>query len=283
MVEAKFPAFELTQNGKVFYLTYMDAEALADNTEADLFNANTKKGYQRRINDARAKAFKTFMTGERGISPTAIILSYRDTESIFRTIDKTNHFGMLTLNKEKFWQVDGQHRIRGLKELVSASRGLPPTPLDRTVLFPVIIICPALWGEGDMDDIKFQEEYQFYVINRTQKGVDAALTDEFQARLKAKLGGLSGVANEPLPHSMIRNVDWVPNAIDIVDELNKSSKIWGSKILLANEPPHAGTLVNQKAFTDSLNPVLKSDLLRILPEAEQLRVLNLYWGAIRKK
>lgn len=282
MEEAKFPAFELKQNGKVFYLTYMNAEELADNTEADTFNAHTKKGYQRRVSEARAKAFRTFMTNEHGVSPTAIILSYRDKEPIFKAMEKTHNFGLLTLKNEKFWQVDGQHRILGLKELVSASRGIPPSALDKELLFPVIIICPALWGEKNMENIKFQEAYQFYVINKTQRGVASELTDEFMAQLKKRIG-LLGIANEPLPSSMTRNASWTPNAIDIVDEMNKSSEVWRSKILLANEQPHAGTFVAQKAFTDSLNPVLKSDIVRSIPESELIRILEIYWSAIRNE
>ncbi|MEM3791637.1 MAG: DGQHR domain-containing protein [Candidatus Micrarchaeaceae archaeon] len=283
MSEEKFPAFELRQNGKVFYLTYMNAEELVDNTEADVFDARTKLGYQRRINEARARAFKKFMTGDRGVSPTAIILSYRDTKPIFKVLDKTHNFGILTLDKQKFWQVDGQHRIQGLRELVEASRGSPPLEYNRDMMFPVIIICPALWGAEEMDEIKFQEAYQFYVINKTQKSIDTALTEEFLLKLNEKLGGVAGVAREPLPTAMIHNIDWVPTAIELADELNKTSAIWSGKILLANEKPHAGTFVNQKAFTDSLSPVLKSDVMRSMPKEDLLKILEMYWKAIREK
>jgi len=282
MTDAKFPAFQLQQNGKVFYLTYMNAEQLVDNTESDLFDAKKKSGYQRRINPAHAKEFNKFMSHPESVSPTAIILSYRGTKPIFTPRDGANNYGILTLSKEKLWQVDGQHRIKGLTELVNAARGMPPIPIKENMLFPVIIICPALWGAKDIEDIKFQEAFQFYVINKTHKGVDAALTDEFQAKIKEKLGGLGGVAKEPLPQAMIRNIDWVPNAIDITDELNNSSSVWANKILLANEQPHAGTFVNQKAFTDSLNALLKSDLFRSIPKEGMIKILDNYWMAIRE-
>jgi len=282
MPNAEFPAFQLQQNGKVFYLTYMNAEQLVDNTESDLFDAKKKSGYQRRINPAHAKEFNKFMSHPESVSPTAIILSYRGTKPIFTPRDGANNYGILTLSKEKLWQVDGQHRIKGLTELVNAARGMPPIPIKENMLFPVIIICPALWGAKDIEDIKFQEAFQFYVINKTHKGVDAALTDEFQAKIKEKLGGLDSVAKGPLPQALIRDVDWVPNAIDITDELNSSSSVWANKILLANEQPHAGTLVNQKAFTDSLNPLLKSDLFRSIPKEDMIKILDNYWKAIRE-
>ncbi len=283
MVEAKFPAFELEQNGRVFYLTYMNAEELTDNTEPATFSAKTKKGYQRRANEARARAFRAFMTGDRGVSPTAIILSYRSDEPLFKATDKIHKFGVLTLDREKFWQVDGQHRIGGLKGLVAASNGIPPLEFNKDILFPVIIICPALWGAKTMSEIEFQEAYQFYIINSNQKKVDTALAEEFLARLKEKLGGVSGIAKEPLPRAMTRNVDWIPNAIYVVDELNETSKVWRNKILLVNEKPLAGTLINQKAFTDSLAPVLKSDVLRSIPKDDLIKVLDIYWAAIREK
>ena len=280
----KLTGFELEQNGQKFYVTFMSARQLVDKSQTDVFDPRTKKGYQRRINEARAKAFADYLTIEHQISPTAIVISYRDSEPVFKKLQ--GNYGEIVIPKNQvFWQVDGQHRIAGMKRLIDSFPPSEEADELRKFLFPVVIICPGLWARGDSISLgkhsKFEEAKQFLIINRTQKGVPTDLTEQFLQKIKDEYGGIYGVSKENLPKEVIRGIDWKPEAIAIAEYLNANSPIWINKIQMANQEPRSGAFVNQKAFTDSLEPVLKSDL-RDVPAVTIQKMLDYYWQAVRE-
>ncbi|MEM4255426.1 MAG: hypothetical protein QXR53_03820 [Candidatus Norongarragalinales archaeon] len=204
----------------------------------------------------------------------------RDKTPIFKKVNGS--FGEIRLPpNQKLWQVDGQHRIAGLRKLIDS---FPPG--DERVEeypFPVIIICPNLWVDpkaAGLKNIEFTEMLQFVIMNKTQRGVPTDLAEQFLPHIKEEFGGTIGVSKANLPQQVISGIDWKPHALAIAEYLNRSSKVWSTRIQMANEEPRSGAFINQKAFTDSLEPIFKSDLKGTPTEILE-KMLDHYWIAIR--
>ncbi len=261
-MDTKISAIELNQNNKLFYICSMTSEQLVNNTELFTFNSQTKEGYQRIAVQKRAKAFADFIKGKKHICPTAILLSYRGEKPIFTRI--RGDCGEIRLpNSEKLWQVDGQHRIRGLKELLENIQVYGASNEEfanhiKSLKFPVVIICPGLWNgdNAEQEDPTLLELLQFMIINSTQQKVKTDLAEQFLCVIKKKM---SREDINALPRSVRAGIDWKPYAISVVEQLNDhAGAVWGEKIQLANAESWSGTYVNQKAFSDSIRQIVNS-------------------------
>lgn len=265
-------AFEIDQNGKKLYVTTMTVRDLRDEdrVRVDEWSRDNPNGYQRKPTDSRVKAFGRFIGRAKGVSPLSLTLSVRG-KVVFSP--KNGNFGSLRLPEDNvLWVVDGQHRIAGLRHVVENEN---PDYDD----FPLpVVIMPTDSEDGHSShNPRFEEAKQFVIINRTAKGVRSDLAERFLNTLK-KTEGPSVIAD--LPSQVTRGIDWVPKATDIVDELNKNG-VWASKIRLPNEG-RAGTIVNQKSFTDSLKPILTNETFSAYSAEELAKLLNMYWEAIEE-
>lgn len=265
-------AFEIIQNGKKMYLAFITAKDLITrvNTKVDIYSSENKDGYQREPTKSRVKQVAQFLLSEKGVFPLSVLLSVRGNLT-FRS--KESNYGKIKFeDSETLWQVDGQHRIAGLIEAVNLR------PELENFEMPVIIIQPNLWVKG-VQNPQFLEAYQFYVINKTQKGVRSDLAEQFLARLIKEEKNIENILK--LPSILTKGIDWVPDAIEIAKELNNKSEVWKDKIRFPNEPK-AQTTISQKSFTDSLKPILNHDSFKQYEIHELVEFLNRYWSAIRE-
>jgi len=264
----KLPAFQIEQNGKIFWTTYMSAEQLCHErrVKADTWSPDNREGYQRGLDMIRARLFAKYISKSDNISPPAILLSVRE------SIDfepKEGRYGILKIpDSSILYEVDGQHRIGGLREARRRNE------ISGQLTLPVIIICPLKLGEKEATNPRFCEAKQFVVINRTQKTVRADLSDRFIARLtptqRQELEVLGAV--EALERTQA--------AVQIADELNqKTGSPWKDKIKL---PGQKEGIVTQRAFTNSLEPILKDPTLKTFPYDVLVDALDEYWGAWKK-
>lgn len=254
----KFRAVPFTQHGITMYTAVMQAENLVYHTEVDVWHPDHQDGYQRAVSLPRARKFSRYVDTE--ISPPAILANIRDVDK--NKINYSN--GQLEIPDEiTLWLVDGQHRVAGLKELVDSA---PDKYSD--LQFPVIIMVGA--------DV-YEEAKQFVIINTSQKRVRTDLGERFILR-QAKIEGITKLLQKG-----IRNLEWIPTAIQTVDQLNADDhSIWYNRIRLPNEPKGV-TIVSQKAFSDSLKPLLKEDEIFFgKPATFVAPVVNRYWEAIKE-
>lgn len=265
----RIPAFEIEQNRKKFYLTYMSAEQLSDETKVktDTWSPDNREGYQRGLNAIRAKIFAKYIASPDNISPTAVLLSARESVEFE---SKEENYGILKIpSSSVLYEVDGQHRIGGLKEAIEKGE------LRNKIVLPVIIVCPVKLGEKEARNPRFCEAKQFVIINRTQKTVRADLSDRFIARLTNKQRDELKVLEK-----IFKDMDITPKAVSIADELNaKSGSPWNDRIRLPGE--RAG-VASQRAFTNSLGPILRDPMLATLSYGELVDVLNEYWTAWKR-
>jgi len=257
----KIRGCEIRQSGKGFFVGVMKVGDLIERAQVDKFISGHPDGYQRNLSDARARSFGRFMDGG-GISPASILLNIRDAD----TIKETDGY-IEWPDDMPIWVVDGQHRIGGMEFAVSRD------PANSDLEFPVIIL---------NESSNYEEAKQFVIINKTQKGVRTDLAERFLMRAvqeegREKLfemresGALSGI---------LKNVEWVTQAIEIADILNSDKKRpWYGKIQLPNAPK-TGTVVSQGALTQSLEPILKDTTFQGKPVQQIASALGNYWDAI---
>lgn len=241
------------------YSAVMSAKDLVDQYKVDVWHPTNEDGYQRAISPTRAKQFGRYVaSGE--ISPPAIIVNIRSVDKDKITYEQ----GELEIPEDVIiWLVDGQHRVAGLEDLIF-SAGEKYESLE----FSVVVM---------VGQEVYEEAKEFVVINNSQKRVRTDLGERFLQK-QAKIEGI-----EKLLQKGVRNIEWVPTAIEVVDTLNNDPHcVWYNKIRLPNEPKGI-TIVSQKAFSDSLKPLLKEDGRYFgRSSASVAPILRNYWEAIQQ-
>ncbi|MFY9301280.1 MAG: DGQHR domain-containing protein [Candidatus Nitrosotenuis sp.] len=254
----KVRAIPFKQHGITMYNAVLTAKDLASQTKVDVWHPTNEDGYQRDVSLPRAKKFGNYITTE--VSPPAILANIRTEDK-----DATKYEnGKLEIPENVLlWLVDGQHRVAGLRELLAVSG-----EKYQDIELPVVIMV----GQS-----LHQEAKQFVIVNNSQKRIRTDLAERFLQKL-VKVEGLDSLVNKG-----IRNIEWTPTAIAIVDQLNNDDhSIWHNLIKLPNEPK-GPTIVSQKAFSDSLKPLLKDDGKYFRKNASYVTpILNRYWEAIKE-
>ena len=239
----------------------------------DTLDSGLGVGYQRVLNEARAKRLSEYLLdghkeGEAFL-PTSIFLA---TDKLLPFDEGTNTITIDTEKTGAFNVVDGQHRIRGL---ILASE--KDSTLDSFEV-PVNIAI-------DLDEIS--QMCHFLIVNTTQKSVDAAIEQQIVARLT----DLINFKKMPvLPRWIQRQVDKGEDqrALALVQFLNLSPESpWKGRVLMANSEDESGSSsVSQKSFVTSIkkhvlvpsNPV---GGFQWTVEKQQKVLLN-YWRAIKR-
>lgn len=265
----KLQAIEVNQNGKRIFIGKIPAETLIDASRcrADLWDSSNPSGYQRKNVPSREASFANYVMTSKRVFPVPVILSVRHNLSFKPGQDGV---GVLSFpDNEIIYQVDGQHRIGGLRKLISIDGKFSDIDV------PVVILPPGEWAEKP-EKIVFEEALQFYTINKTQKGVRSDLAARFLGKIKDE-----GLVEE-LPKEITRAIEWLPKAIQVTELLNESEGIWQNKIIKPNGE-RKGKLVSEGAFSDSLRPIVTNESLNLqAAEAGQLaEYVARFWQALK--
>lgn len=148
----KLKAMKITQNSKDFYFTLIESTILKKICFVSRVEEDIEKGFQRHLNEYRAKEIAKYLDHEGSVIPSPIILSAQSI-SEFNFDENTSEVSFLEKDKS-FLVIDGQHRLFGLFKI------------PRTIKFPVIIF----------DELNLEDEASLFVdINTNQKGVPSSL------------------------------------------------------------------------------------------------------------
>ena len=255
------------QGDTQLYWAVLKAKDLVAKLEAglwgpDIFRSMNPEGYQRALSEARAREFGRFVRS-KGVSPLSILVNFREGKV------GISPDGMLDLPDGKGYIVDGQHRVEGLRYALQmdSSMGEYEVPL-------IVMNVPD----------RYDEARQFVVINRTQKGVRADLAERYLLQAVRREGrtALVELRETGVLGRVLRNIEWVTKAVEIADILSSDkASPWYKKIRLPNEPRN-GTVVAQKSFTDSLEPVMKDHYFQGKDTHVIAIALRNYWNAIEK-
>lgn len=145
-------ALECIQNKKKFYIAAMESNDLKEMCFVSRRKEEPIKGFQRLLNKKRAKSIANYLDEEKGVIPSALILSAQDNAKI-RYDSKTKKISFEKCS-ESMLVIDGQHRLYGLFDA------------KNNYEIPVVIF----EGLTSSDEVRL-----FIDINTTQKGVPSAL------------------------------------------------------------------------------------------------------------
>lgn len=226
---------------------------------------NNREGYQRKSVKKRARSFlKYLQQAKDATSPNSVLLNYKEDLKI----EESSESQVVYLNfpeKAVLWIVDGQHRLNGLEE------GQKNEEIKKFEI-PLIIM-----NEKD----RYLEALQFFIINKTQKGVKSDLAQNFLLEVEKHDPDF---LKSNLPSQIIRNLEWNPGAVRVMLKLiERVDSPWFNKIQLANEPK-LKTIIPQTSFIDSLEPIFKDDGFMISINQDENMIVELlirYWQAIK--
>jgi DGQHR domain-containing protein len=235
---------------------------LLSSYKIDVFSPNNQMGYQRELDEKRARKFATFLKeeisdGRKPAIPTSILLSYR--KKINGTI---TDYGIEAVfnDEDRLYIVDGQHRTNGFKFAIE-QYGL--NELLKFELPIVIFENPFL-----VNEVK-----QFLLINNNMKKVRTDLARELMIKLK-RTGGMEIPASE----------DDAIRATHITKLLNSSAKSpWLHKLNGPGDPKEGHYLNTQLSLANSIKAtVLKHPATSRMTAETACRELCKYWTAWEK-
>ena len=148
----RFKTLECKQNGITFYISVLPNDVLKSICFVARRDEDSEKGFQRTLNESRAKDIAKYLDELNGIIPSALILSAQDNAKF--AID--GHKGEISFstNPNSFMVLDGQHRLYGLLKAT------------KNYIIPVIIF----------NKLNTTDEINLFIdINTTQKGVPTTL------------------------------------------------------------------------------------------------------------
>ena len=274
---------------KISELLKLDQQGQLKVAEFSARTANSpEEGYQRAVESTRAKRFGRWLATGTNITPASILLSIRNDDvkrdhamCDEREANVTDGLGLHDADsvdlkiqpKCSIWIVDGQHRIRGIKELAEA---------DQKKIADVNMAFTLLWN---LDAV--EEAIQFVTINKTQKAVRTDLAERFISR-EAKRRGEAGILADPNTQ-LFKKSPWLTKAMDVLDTLIDPDRntVWTDKVLLPNETRAKTMTVTQSAFTNSLETMLRPKLGPLANEdsyktCDIVDIIDDYWNAIKE-
>ena len=242
---------KLNQKGYILYLTSATVEEItnwfdAGHIRADIWKRDYQEGYQRIPNKERFKEIAEYLEGRRQIEeillPNTLILNIRQKGAIeLKAFEKskgkkTIESGEILIYDEAlpFYEVDGQHRVRGLIEAYKELKEEKSDDFEKVRSYPV----PLTIIDG-LD--RPAEAVQFVVINTTQRKVDPALVLRIlYKRYRDK--------SEKLEF-FLKHKTWRLFAVELCEELNSDfNSYWCEKIIAPGEINHPGV----KRFSNGL-------------------------------
>jgi DNA sulfur modification protein DndB len=261
----KLPSIRLKQAETTLYLTVLKAgEIVAGMTRVDAWSASNKSGYQRMPVEARFRKIARYVMGKEGgraVLPQAVVLNFRNGDSKLRfRASEDGEAGTLEIASDQtLWEVDGQHRLGGLRRALEEDPNLAAYPI------PVVIV------DGMS---RLEEAVLFFVINTTQKRVP---TDLAQRLIEQQMGD-----KDLRFQIVIGGKDWIPKGVRVVDAmLSTAGHPWHGKIGIPG-PKVSGAVTKQVSFVTSLKPILTTPpYIGVAPE-DMAQILIRYWQALEE-
>lgn len=140
------------QNNQLFFITCINSDVLKEMCFVSRKKEDPKKGFQRLLNNKRAKEIAKYLDNAKGIIPSALIVSAQPNAKL--RFDKNSKKLSFDVISESLLVIDGQHRLYGLYEA------------EGEYEIPVVLF----------DSLKTSDEVKLFIdINTTQKGVPTAL------------------------------------------------------------------------------------------------------------
>ncbi len=262
----KIKSLPVEQNGTILYIGAIKVRDLTGHVKVDMRSSKEPEGYQRECSPTRARSFGRFIARAKGISPNSLLLNVRRQDSL------KYKDGVLTIDdNEPLWLVDGQHRVKGLEMVMDEDDD--PTISDFEL--PVVIL-----NEPD----RYKEAKQFWIVNKTQKGVRSDLAERILQRVIYKEGkqSLVHLSEQGVLGPLLKGFEWKDKAVHIADILNtRADSPLRGMIRMPGDSKSRDSILTQTSVTSSLEPVLKDGFFTSKERDSIVQVLVNYWNAAK--
>jgi DGQHR domain-containing protein len=221
-----------------------------------------KTGYQREVSTARVNRLVADLKTGRVDLPTAILLNIRNFDRMSHLAESGGGKVLRLGPEDRFFVVDGQHRVEGLRRLVEGE-----DQPDKWAGFEIAFVC--LLGADEREEMR-----QFYVVNSTAKSVRTDLALDLLKHLaEADPGVMEGLIE--------RAEDWKVRAETLVEELSRHSPVWRGLIRFPGQASGDATIGNS-GMVGSLKQLLATPFFGQITTDNQVKVLDAYWQGLRK-
>lgn len=247
---------------------FMPVKVLIPNFEVPYRIHATKEGYQRLPQDSRVNELASDLMKKRVDLPTSILLNVRNRESRKAYANGRLDLSFLTdparaggrFPTNKFYVVDGQHRVLALRRVVSMKGG------EEWREFMVPFVC--MLGATEEEEME-----QFHVVNSKAKSVRTDLAYELLAQ--------RGQHDKDVMDALIeRGQEWQIKAQLLVERLATESPVWRGRIrFAAMEKEH--TIMPSASMVTSLKPLLSSPFFKMMTPDRQVQIVDAFWRGLR--
>jgi DGQHR domain-containing protein len=271
-MEIDLEAFEVTQDGTKFYIAPVSVRTLAEAefSKPDAWSPQNRYGYQRPPLERRFKKIADYMLGREGSSPMLpqpIILNARHNKLLFEP--KSGAYGILKLRPKDFplFQVDGQHRIGGLR------RAFEENP-EKIGDFKIPVVISNI--QSGQDEVAIEEALLFYLINTEQKRVPTDIAQRLITNFLADKKTHGRVVGQ--------QQEWIAVGTQVLDKLlEMGNNPWVGNVEIPGETPRTKKpIMKQVSFIQSLKPLLEGFGYRHEDPTETAQILAHFWNAIRE-
>ena len=266
----EFIAYHLTQKGSVketsFYVTIIQAIELVEGHGLDRWTPLNTRGYQRlpredRFGSKRGSIVR-YLDRDMGCFPTAILVNIRGN----LTYHEEKSLGLFSIGRleidddEKFWLLDGQHRVEALRRAMIDKKKFED--------YPVVVSILQL-------SKRFEELMYFYLVNRRQQGVPTDLVYR-QLQLKLKEKGEEWLHQFEGKQNLNKG-----KAATIVDMLNENPKSpWRGRIRMVTEERLDHHILRDKLMIRVIAAILSKKECRNISPEDMADLLVDYWSVI---
>jgi DGQHR domain-containing protein len=268
----------VVQRGTLMLQTASGAQHVATDARPDIFDPNTRTGYQRLPNQARMRRLAEYYR-RGGKMPNPLLCNVRrvDMDRVYIEIHGgreqrqrfeeavahgSNWIGMATVTWTgdlTLWIMDGQHR-GGSGKILLDDLSYSDFPINLTITIGLT---------------REEETEEFYEVNSNQVNVATDLAQELLTALAKENPQIRQILEET-------GKSWIVQGDAVFKALESKPGPWQGRFLGANERKHRGdgkTLTGAQ-FVRSLKPVLDMPLFQQFDPDTAATIINAYWLGI---
>ncbi len=276
---------KLCQKNIEMYIGKMKSQDILELYEIDKFKEEELTGYQRELYEERTADLVEYLAKCPVAIMPSLLVSLREAKFIPRDSD----FGILQIPKKKssIWIIDGQHRIGGFEKIREHFIFAQNPNIDPNLFLllmnyelPVVFIDTRKAAKEISVKTSKQtitpedvERATFFIVNKTQKGINPSLKDALLYRIK--MGGIEGIP-------ALKKEEWRVRAayIGITLDQEKDSPLKG-KINVSGKKG-MGKPIQLNSFISSLKPLLTDKQFSKLSNSERLKFIKSYWSSLKE-
>lgn len=284
---SRVKVIKMVQKGIEMYLGKMNAKELLELCEIDKFEEEELSGYQREVYKERTSELVEYLDKCPVAVMPGLFVSLRNSK--FVPVDGDVGFLEIPRKKGSIWIIDGQHRIGGFDKvrdrfIFERNPEISPEQFSTLMRYelPVVFIDSRKTAEiftsmyeREKPDITPEdlERAIFFIVNKTQKGINPSLKDALL--YKMKIGGIEGIP-------ILRKESWRADAAFIGITLSRDVNSPLYNLINISGRREQGKPVQLNSFVSSLQKLFRDDRFLENDTEEKLHYVKAYWNVLRR-